>query len=552
MSEVGVLVPLYRFYPSIDSFLDTAVKRTIDQAKDNASLKPFDIEVLRVLFLIRYVDEIEGNIDNLVTLCIDQIDADRLALKKQIEESLLRLEKETLINRSGDNFFFLTNEERDINREIKSLDLSSSEEAKLLGEIIFDDVLKGTSEASLPSEQDGLLVQPRLRRLPLWQPGGQRPDGPGLHAAGRVRSRTVGERPLPAGKRAGRRAGRHQARRRPQPRTGTAAVPPNREVPPRQVRRHPARNDQTHSPCNGRGQPGAAGTAEECARQSGDRCDLLCRRQRVEIKSSAPQSALDEALEYLIDNTFPKMAHITKFSDEPKRELQAILRANDIQKAAMAGVNDRAMEEVRDFISLSDRANHPVVLFEMIEKFGKRPYGWSDDEVLILVARLLVLGEIHLVTSGAPIAIDRVFENITAPRKQRSITVVRRKMTDPKVLQQCRNLGKDVFSEMGPDSEDGLFEFLKAKCQGVAILPVQLQGPGRHRQLPRPRRDHRWAEPHQGAPGSRRTGQVHRAIPGKQGGIARPVERVPRHRQLLPAPEADMGEAPQGFTTASG
>ena len=31
----SVLVPLYEFYPSIESFLDTAVKRTIDQATDN-------------------------------------------------------------------------------------------------------------------------------------------------------------------------------------------------------------------------------------------------------------------------------------------------------------------------------------------------------------------------------------------------------------------------------------------------------------------------------------------------------------------------------------
>ena len=37
--DVGVLVPLYRFYPSIESFLDTAVKRTIDQAGDNAGLE---------------------------------------------------------------------------------------------------------------------------------------------------------------------------------------------------------------------------------------------------------------------------------------------------------------------------------------------------------------------------------------------------------------------------------------------------------------------------------------------------------------------------------
>ena len=90
---------MYLFYPSIESFLDTSVKRTIDQASENTSLEPFDINLLQVLFLIRYVDEIKGNVDNLVTLCLDEIDADRLALRKQIEESLERLEKETLISR---------------------------------------------------------------------------------------------------------------------------------------------------------------------------------------------------------------------------------------------------------------------------------------------------------------------------------------------------------------------------------------------------------------------------------------------------------------------
>ena len=143
LKDVGVLVPLYEFYPSIESFLDTSVKRTIEQAGENPSLEPFDIKLLQVLFLIRYVDEIKGNVDNLVTLCLDEIDADRLSLRRQIEESLQRLENETLINRSGDNYFFLTNEERDVSREIKGVELSSAEEAKLLGELIFEDVLKG-------------------------------------------------------------------------------------------------------------------------------------------------------------------------------------------------------------------------------------------------------------------------------------------------------------------------------------------------------------------------------------------------------------------------
>ena len=143
INEIGILVPLYDFYPSIESFLDTSVKRTIDQAETNPSLEPFDIHLLQVLFLIRYVDEMKGNVDNLVTLCLAQIDGDRLALRHKIEgESLDRLDKETLISRNGENYFFLTNEERDINKEIKTVDLSSGEEAKLLGQIIFDDALK--------------------------------------------------------------------------------------------------------------------------------------------------------------------------------------------------------------------------------------------------------------------------------------------------------------------------------------------------------------------------------------------------------------------------
>ena len=105
----------------MEGFLDTAVKRTIDQAADNHALEAFDATVLKVLFLIRYIDELPGSVDNLVTLCVDEIDADKLALRKTIEASLARLEGETLIARNGDLYFFLTNEERDIGREIKNV-----------------------------------------------------------------------------------------------------------------------------------------------------------------------------------------------------------------------------------------------------------------------------------------------------------------------------------------------------------------------------------------------------------------------------------------------
>ncbi|MEZ6117129.1 MAG: BREX system P-loop protein BrxC [Pirellulaceae bacterium] len=462
--ETGVLVPLYLFYPSIESFLDTAVKKTIDQAADNASLKPFDVEILRVLFLIRYVDEVKGNVDNLVTLCIDQIDADRLAIKKQIEESLVRLEKETLINRSGDNYFFLTNEERDINREIKSVELSSTEEAKLLGEIIFDDALKGSRKYRYPANKmdfsfnrmcDGFPYGSRVDKdltVQVYTPLGETDTELFEHSRfQRESSQNDGQVVIkidddPS---LGRELRQYlQTDKYLRSKSDDTLPEPTKRIHRAMAEDNRVRRDRL----------------KNLLSNLMSDATYFAAGQKVEVKSSTPQTALDEALEYLVDNSFSKMDHITRLSDEPKQELQAIIRANDIQKAAMEGVNEKALEDLRGYIQLCHQTSRPIVLFDLVERFEKRPYGWPDMETLILLARLLVLGEIHFVTNGAALQLDKVYENITAPRKQRSITVVRRKTTDPKVLQDARKLGKEVFGETGPDSEDGLFEFLKGKC----------------------------------------------------------------------------------------
>lgn len=52
-----------------------------------------------------------------------------------------RLEHQRLVNRNGDLWFFLTNEERDVAREIRHVEVSSAEKVRLLCELIYDDIL---------------------------------------------------------------------------------------------------------------------------------------------------------------------------------------------------------------------------------------------------------------------------------------------------------------------------------------------------------------------------------------------------------------------------
>jgi hypothetical protein len=465
--DVGVLVPLYLFYPSIENFLDTAVKLTIEQAATNPSLEqPFDNQLLRVLFLIRYVEEMKANVDNLVTLCLVEVDGDRLALRRKIEESLQRLEKETLISRNGDLYSFLTNEERDINREIKDVNIPDGDDSKLVGELIFDDILKGQrkfrysvnkmdfafnrfcDDYATGTRTDGALqvalITPLNDEYELYDNSQCVLDSAG--DGGQVLIRLGNDVNL----------GREL-------RTYLQT-----EI----YRKRPSNNvqDSTRKIL-------VQIAADNLSRRGrlitllGDlltAADVFVAGQQLKLKASTAADALNETLEYLVQNSFTKMGYLKYLNPAPEKELQSILRSNDVAQQtlalAMPEANKDALDDLRNYIQLSTNANKQIILHDLLERrYALRPYGWPDNEVLILIARLIVLGEISLMMDGGLLATDKVYDAITTPAKRRKIVVLKKQASDPQAIQNARTLGKNLFHENAPDGEDAVFEFLKQK-----------------------------------------------------------------------------------------
>jgi hypothetical protein len=470
--EVEVLVPLYAFYPSIESFLDTLVKLTIDQAKDNPSLEPFDVKLLQVLFLVRYVDEMKSTVENLVTLCLDQIDADRLALRQQITESLQRLERETLISRSGEVYFFLTNEEQDINREIKNVELSSGEEARLLSELIFDEVLKGQRKHKYTANKMDFPFNRRCDGFPV----GNQMDGALLVSV---------LTPLADAYEA---AKDHQCVLDSTQDGGHVLIRlDDNEGLGRELRAALKTDKYLRTRSDGTLPESVKRIHRALAEDNRERRERLTRLlatmvseakyfvagQPLPITAAAPMAALTEALEYLITNTFNKMGYLRRVHDTPERalqEMQAVLRSNDIGQQTLAmqmeESNPQAIEDLRTYVDLCIRSSRQIVLHDLIEKrYAVRPYGWPAEEVLLLLARLVVLGDISLMMDGALISVEKAYAELAAPSKRRRIVVIQRKTADPKALQQARTLGKDVFSTMGPDGEDALYTFLRTRLE---------------------------------------------------------------------------------------
>ena len=88
--------------------------------------------------MIKYIDELPANVDNLAVLMLNNIDEDKIALKEKIIKSLSLLSNEYLIQKNGDVYIFLTDDEQDINKDIKLTKVDEGVIKKELREYIFE------------------------------------------------------------------------------------------------------------------------------------------------------------------------------------------------------------------------------------------------------------------------------------------------------------------------------------------------------------------------------------------------------------------------------
>lgn len=139
--QIGQLATFDLMFEGIRTALKSNIQRAIIQAEKHLD-GPFAIRVLKTLFLVKYVKEFKPTLRNLCVLMLDGFNQDLPALRKRVEESLSLLEQQTYVQRNGDLYEFLTDEEKDVEQEIKNTEVESSDVAAELEKIIFDHVIK--------------------------------------------------------------------------------------------------------------------------------------------------------------------------------------------------------------------------------------------------------------------------------------------------------------------------------------------------------------------------------------------------------------------------
>lgn len=140
--DITNIVSFAQMYEGIKDVLQSNIQSDILQAERSID-SDLAKEVLKALFLVKYVKGFHASLGNIAILLLPKFDVDLAVFHKQVQEALNLLESQTYIQRSaGDLYEYLTNQEKDVENEIKSTDIDPTAPGELLSGYLFDEILR--------------------------------------------------------------------------------------------------------------------------------------------------------------------------------------------------------------------------------------------------------------------------------------------------------------------------------------------------------------------------------------------------------------------------
>jgi predicted transcriptional regulator len=147
------LVSFDLMFDGIRNELKSQIQTSIQLAEGNLE-NEFAIRVLKALFLVKYFRNFKTTKRNISVLMIESIDVDLKQHEKKIDEALNLLEIQSYVQRNGELYEFLTDDEKDVEEEIKNTDVDEQAVTNLLKELFFDEVIRENKIKYVENRQD--------------------------------------------------------------------------------------------------------------------------------------------------------------------------------------------------------------------------------------------------------------------------------------------------------------------------------------------------------------------------------------------------------------
>ena len=474
--EHGALVPFNMFYDALHQFLDHTHKGVISKALDNEIINPnkeencFTVNVLKTLFMIKYVKEITANADNITSLMVSDIDTDRIALKKHVEDSLSVLVRQMLVQKNGDLYVFLTDEEQEINREIEGQNVDPAEVISKASEIIFEDIFserkyrypshngrynfgfnQKVDDRPYKSNQNHdisiNIVTPFYEgnddEISLRMKSGQGkevlvvlPDDSAFLYE--IQSVLKIEKYL--------------------------RVTTSNRI---------AKFDQIKDAKRGEMRE-RSGNAKLFLQESMKNASIYVNGDKVQTSIRDVSTRVSEAVGKLVETVYHKLPYIeVAMSDANIRSLFKVTSQQSIKLEGQKEANTNALQDMLSFITTNSSMHTKTSMKTLLDRFMKAPYGFVEDDVEWLVAKLFKEGNISMTINGASVTTinkseDDIVRYLTKKEYVEKLLTELRQRSSFQEKKAVKEVMKELFNVSSvSDDDDSIMESFKSYTESM-------------------------------------------------------------------------------------
>ena len=466
--DENALVPFYLFYDTVHTFLESAIRRVIDRcqtaADNHDGLEQQDVNVLKLLYLVRYIDDIKANIDNIAVLMIDDIRTDKIALRTSVTESLERLLSQNYISRNGDTYAFLTDEEQDIAIDIRNTVVDSAQVTASIAQTVYGEIYPakkfkyGKYDFSYDQYIDETLNGSasggmRLRIVTVASDFYGAPD-----------QRLIMDSQV----------------------NNEAIVVLSNETPyfeeleqAMKIRKYVKQRNVSQLPESIqdiiRKRQQQARTLEERARGYIEKAivgaKVVVHGEVMDIKAGNAKDKLDAAMNGLVESVYSKLGMVNRFA-ESDADILVILNGTDNEQSALAGTssnNEDALNEISQWLELQNAKMLTTSMGDVQRRYSAIPYGWREIDIAALVAQLIAQQKISIKYGGAIVGKDerRLVDYLRKRSEIDKAIVTRRIAPSEDLMRKSINFLRDYLGAMDiPSDEDGLIRFVLDTFEG--------------------------------------------------------------------------------------
>lgn len=452
------IAPLYPFYDSVHSFLDGSIRRVIERcqkaADNHDGIEDHDVKVLKLLYLIRYIDDVKANLDNIVILMADDICTDKIELRQVVQKSLDRLKSQNYIDRRGDAYIFLTDEEQDIARDIANTTVDTAKIVERIGNMIFGDI----------------YTQKKYRYGKYDFPFDEMVDSTSIGAVTggmTLRFLTVAADAV------------DKQELRLMTESKGAAIVVLADTPyyeslenAMKIRKYVKQRNVNQLAKSVqdiiRDQQDEAGKYEASAKEELEKAisgaEFYVDGEHIEIKSGTPVSKIDQALEYLVAHVYSELNLITK-NAETDADVIEILRGTNPQ---MEGTEDNrdAAAKVEEYLEMQSMKKLPTSMDDIQTRYQKIPYGWKEIDIAAVVALLIYQQKVTIKYGGAQIRPDNPkLPDMLRKKTERGKAMISMKQSaSTQKMKAAKEIMREYFDIMDvPDDQDAFVKLILEK-----------------------------------------------------------------------------------------